>query len=281
MINDNIKSLIINHANEMDFLLKKYFPDSKENQLLLPAAYSLFSGGKRLRSLLIMSAAERYNLHNENIERMAVAIELIHSYSLIHDDLPCMDNDDYRRGKLSCHKKFGEAQALLAGDCLLNLAYEILLAGNFKNNHYSKAINFIAQCAGYNGMIGGQYSEIISSNINISGLLNISKGKTCALFNAAIVSPALYANKSENEIIALQKFADNFGIAFQISDDLIDYQKNNNRENTINFFSVFGVDESKRLLLYYIDLGKQILSELNLDNSIEYDLLMMNANREY
>lgn len=274
----------------MEEYLNKYCPKDENADVLNAVEYSLYSSGKRLRAFLVLNAAKRYGIMDENIERLAVAIEMIHTYSLVHDDLPCMDDDDTRRGKPSNHKVYGEAGAVLAGDCLLNMAFEVMLGGNITNG-YVKAMRAIAAYSGYKGMVGGQYLELINPLGNIGTLLQIAKGKTSALISAATVAVAYYAERSEKEIKLLLEFSENFGIAFQISDDILDYYEEMKCAATItgkyelpyefNFISFFGMDESKNLLNYYTNLAKSALKSLKLEGCAEDALLDYNISREF
>ena len=187
--------------------------------------YSLMSGGKRLRPILLMAAADAVNENGNKFVTTASAIEMIHTYSLIHDDLPAMDNDDYRRGKLTCHKVFGEAVAILAGDALQALAFEVI----FRQRGVSHAaILFVAdeisQAIGANGMVGGQVIDLLSEGkkIDLETLKKMHIGKTGALFKAAIRSGAILSNATGEQLSALTKYAEAFGLAFQITDDILD-----------------------------------------------------------
>ena len=196
------------------------------NQTLMDAMkYSLTSGGKRLRPILLMAAADAINGNGSKFVTTASAIEMIHTYSLIHDDLPAMDNDDYRRGKPTCHKVYGEAMAILAGDGLLTLAFEVIL----RQRGVSHAailfvIDEISQAIGTNGMVGGQAIDLLSEGkkIDLETLKKMHIGKTGALFKAAIRSGAILSSASGEQLQALTKYAESFGLAFQITDDILD-----------------------------------------------------------
>lgn len=187
--------------------------------------YSLLSGGKRLRPLLLLGS---YQLFKEEVREalpFAGAIEMIHAYSLIHDDLPAMDNDDYRRGRLSNHKKFGEANAILAGDALLNKAFEITLEAASESNCMNKvkAIKKIASSSGTEGMIGGQVVDMETSRISsLEDLKYMYSLKTGAIIKSSVGAGAVLAGAREVEIEALEKYAEKLGIAFQIKDDILD-----------------------------------------------------------
>lgn len=187
--------------------------------------YSLLSGGKRLRPILLMAAADSCGVDGEKFLSVASAIEMIHTYSLIHDDLPAMDNDDYRRGKLTNHKVFGEAIALLAGDALLTLAFEtVTRQENVEPKILLQVTKEFSTAAGAAGMVGGQVIDLESENkkIDLATLKKMHLGKTGALFIAAIRAGAILANADDKKISALTTYAENFGLAFQITDDILD-----------------------------------------------------------
>lgn len=193
--------------------------------------YSLFSGGKRLRPLLCIKAFELFHNDIDNIIPFAVSIELIHTYSLIHDDLPAMDDDDIRRGKPTNHKVFGEGFAILSGDALLNLAFENFLKfthNNCNSNEeyarHIKAMLEIGQYSGCNGMIGGQAIDIVN-DFDVSDekkLISMYEAKTSGLIEASVVSGGIIGGANEREIEALRSFGLNLGLAYQIRDDLLD-----------------------------------------------------------
>lgn len=187
--------------------------------------YSLMAGGKRLRPILIMAAADALGVDGEKFLRLSTSIEFIHTYSLIHDDLPAMDNDDYRRGKLTNHKVFGEALAILAGDALLTMAFEIIATDkNVDAGTKVKIITEMSKAAGAEGMVGGQVIDMQSENkkIDIQTLKQMHAAKTGALFCAAIRSGAILAGADEKQLANLTEYARQFGLAFQITDDILD-----------------------------------------------------------
>ena len=197
------------------------------NQTLFDAMqYSLMSGGKRIRPLLLMAAADAINLSGEKFLTTATALEMIHTYSLIHDDLPAMDDDDLRRGKPTNHKVFGEATAILAGDALLTLAFEVMLRQEgVSASTMVKVVSEFAQAAGMSGMVGGQAIDLQSEGktITLNELRQMHMGKTGALFKAAVRSGAILAGASEDQLNALTLYAEQFGLAFQITDDVLDF----------------------------------------------------------
>ncbi len=196
-----------------------------DEKLARAMEYSLLNGGKRLRPVLLMAAADAVNGTGENFLTVASAFEIVHTYSLIHDDLPAMDNDDYRRGRLTNHKVFGEATAILAGDALLTLAFEVVTRQkNISQAALLSVIRELSTAAGAGGMVGGQVIDLESEGktIDMATLKKMHIGKTGALFKAAIRSGAILANANAAQLNALTRYAENFGLAFQITDDILD-----------------------------------------------------------
>ncbi|SFA78669.1 geranylgeranyl diphosphate synthase, type II [Selenomonas ruminantium] len=187
--------------------------------------YSLMAGGKRLRPILVMAAADAVGAKGTDYLTTGCAMEMIHTYSLIHDDLPAMDDDDYRRGKLTNHKVYGAGMATLAGDALLTLAFEVMLRQQgVSADTLVRVVREISTAAGPDGMVGGQALDMESEDkqISMETMKNIHLGKTGALFRAAIRSGAILGGASEEALAALTVYADNFGLAFQITDDILD-----------------------------------------------------------
>lgn len=187
--------------------------------------YSLMAGGKRLRPILVMAAADAVGAKGTDYLTTGCAMEMIHTYSLIHDDLPAMDDDDYRRGKLTNHKVYGAGMATLAGDALLTLAFEVMLRQQgVSSDTLVRVVREISTAAGPDGMVGGQALDMESEDkqISMETMKNIHLGKTGALFRAAIRSGAILGGASEEALAALTVYADNFGLAFQITDDILD-----------------------------------------------------------
>jgi len=226
--------------------------------------YSLLAGGKRLRPVLSLGVCEMLGGDMNEVLPFACALEMIHTYSLIHDDLPAMDNDDYRRGRLTNHKVYGEATAILAGDALLNFAFEVMadaaLKDTGKMQKRLKALKIIAEAAGTRGMIGGQVVDLESEGKVISGelLKYMHSCKTGALIKASVMSSAILCDASDEEMSLLCDYASNIGIAFQIKDDILDVEGNpeimgkkvgsdaSNKKST--YVTLYGIDESKKML---------------------------------
>lgn len=187
--------------------------------------YSLMAGGKRLRPILLMAAADAVGHSGVDYLQVACGLEMIHTYSLIHDDLPAMDNDDYRRGKLTNHKVYGDGMAILAGDGLLTAAFETMLAQpNVKAETLLKAVSIIAKAAGPDGMVGGQAIDLESEEkiLDAAALQDMHRKKTGALFIAALTAGAVLAEANEKQIQDLFRYGDKFGLTFQITDDILD-----------------------------------------------------------
>ena len=272
----------------VDNYLSNYFKDKGSyNSLIYDAAsYSLNVGGKRIRPILFMLVYFMYKGEDKEIIDMAAAIEMIHTYSLIHDDLPCMDNDDLRRGKPTNHKVYGENIAVLAGDALLNEAMILLMDFSIK---YGKdalvAAREIAYAAGADGMIGGQVVDIINEGKRISKeeLNYMHLKKTGELIRSSIVAGAILAEADKSEIDLLNKFGMNLGLAFQIKDDILDVTGDVEKlgKNTLadvnksNFITMYGLEECKVMcedltaecitILDKISVNTDILKELTIE----------------
>ena len=187
--------------------------------------YSLMAGGKRLRPVLLMAAADAVGADGTKFLPVACALEMIHTYSLIHDDLPAMDDDDYRRGKLTNHMVYGDAVAILAGDALLTLAFTVILRQkDVSAETLLRVVDEISRAAGAEGMVGGQVLDLRAEGVRISmeELRRVHMGKTGALFHAALRSGAILAGATQEQLAALTSYADHFGLAFQITDDILD-----------------------------------------------------------
>jgi len=203
---------------------------ANSSQISKAMKYSLMAGGKRLRPILCLAATEAVGGKSENTIRAACALEMIHTYSLIHDDLPAIDNDDLRRGRPTCHLAFNEATAILAGDGLLTLAFQILSTNNFTNENQVlkclKVLHHIASAAGYEGMIEGQMRDIASEGIQleIEALEKMHALKTGALIEASIHTGAVLGDGSQKQIERLRIYAKNIGLAFQVVDDILDVE---------------------------------------------------------
>jgi len=214
----DVKATLNAQAVRFEEKLQHFLPNG--NSVIAQAmCYSLDGGGKRIRPVLAMAFCNVFGGDDASVIPYAVAIEMIHCYSLVHDDLPCMDNDDMRRGLPSCHKKFGENAALLAGDALLTEAFAVAAQGGDM-----AAIAILARAAGEQGMIGGQWLDLSHENktITLAQLEEMNRGKTCALLRAACELGCLAAGASEEQTQAAQEYADALGLLFQLTDDILD-----------------------------------------------------------
>ncbi len=216
-------------ANSTNSYLKSFFSKQKKNSFLLkPIKYGIFSGGKRFRSAIVVNTGKIYGIDYKKLIIIGSAVECIHSYSLMHDDLPSMDNDELRRGKLSVHKKFNEFTAILAGNSLLLLAFEILSGKelNLSENYKNQLIRTLSKCSGYSGLAGGQYSDLSFENKNIlkKNIINMQKKKTGELFGFCCESIAIIKGVNTVKRKQLKEIGINIGLLFQIVDDLIDYK---------------------------------------------------------
>lgn len=215
---------------EIEEILKRFMPEAGREYKVLEESmsYSLFEGGKRLRPMLMRETYRLFGGEKEVIFPFMAAIEMIHTYSLIHDDLPAMDNDDYRRGRLTSHKVYGEDLAILAGDGLLNLAFEAAASAfsieDGDPKRVGRALQILANKAGMHGMIGGQVIDVTSVHTDVSEerLLLIYRMKTAALLEAAMMIGAVLAGADEEQIRSMEQVARDVGIAFQIQDDILD-----------------------------------------------------------
>lgn len=219
-------NILKNDIRKVENSLLSYIPDAKDGQFSVAEAmqYSLINGGKRIRPVLALEFARACGGSRDDCLACACALEYIHTYSLIHDDLPCMDNDDLRRGKPSCHKQFDEATALLAGDALLTHAFEIVSDCDLSDDKKVMAISLLSQNSGVAGMIGGQVIDLLfeQGNPALKDLLTVYKLKTGALISAACLLGCISAGASSEQLSAASKFAYSLGIAFQIQDDILD-----------------------------------------------------------
>lgn len=219
--------------------------------------YSIAAGGKRIRPVLVLEFFRACGKNPKDAVNFAAAIEMIHTYSLIHDDLPCMDNDDIRRGKPSCHKAFNESTALLAGDGLLNRAFETMLSCPLNAENVLKAAYNVASLSGIDGMIGGQIIDLESENKDVSEdvVIRLYKDKTAALLRASALSGVILAGGDEDKIKAADEYATCIGLAFQIVDDILDIIGDQNtlgkpigsddKNHKRTYVSIHGIDKSK------------------------------------
>ena len=216
-------------VKDTNLFLSRFLSNQKRTDLIKPMRYGLLPGGKKIRSKLILDVGKIFKIKYQNLIRISAAVECIHAYSLIHDDLPCMDNDSLRRGKLSTHKKFGESTAILAGNSLLTFAFEILSQKNFKldDKIKIKLVNLISKCSGHSGIAGGQYLDLSfeRKKIPLKKIIEMQIKKTGKLFSFCCMAPIIISKKF-NYLKKFDKIGSDIGLLFQIADDLIDYSGN-------------------------------------------------------
>ena len=222
-----MKKKINKIAKDTNNFLKKYLKSQKKTDLLVPMKYGLLPGGKKIRSKILVDVGKIFNIQYNSLIQVGAAIECIHAYSLIHDDLPCMDNDNLRRGKLSTHKKFGESTAILAGNSLLTIAFEILGRSGFKlkDNIKIKLITLLSECSGHSGVAGGQFSDLNfeRKKVPLNKIVEMQIKKTGKLFSFCCTVPVIMSNKIKL-YKKFDKIGSKIGLLFQIADDLIDYK---------------------------------------------------------
>ena len=258
-------------ANATNSYLKSFFFKQRDNSYLLrPMKYGVFSGGKRFRSAIIVNTGKIYNIDYKKLIAIGSAIECMHSYSLIHDDLPSMDNDDLRRGKLSVHKKYNEFTAILAGNSLLTLAFEILSGKDLKisQNCKNELVKTFSICAGFSGLAGGQYSDLTFENKSISKkkIINMQKKKTGELFGFCCESIAIIKGVNLMKRKKLKEIGIDIGLLFQIVDDLIDYKED---KVIVRDPNKNDKKKGKATLVNLIGYEKTVNFSKNLKNKIE------------
>ena len=274
------KEILKNKIDYVEKLLMAYMPKEEGYQKTIMQAmnYSLSAGGKRLRPILTLESCKAVGGNEEDAIPFAMAIEMIHTYSLIHDDLPALDNDDLRRGKPTNHKVFGEAMATLAGDSLLNYAYEIMLSSSLNKENskkYLKAIYEIAKHAGIYGMIGGQVVDVESENkiIDKDKLDFIHLNKTAAMIVGCMRAGAIIGDASEEELEKITKYSENIGLSFQIVDDILDIVGDEEKlgkpigsdiENHKSTYpSLVGLEKSRQIARQLVQEGKYSIEGLS------------------
>lgn len=233
-----------------------------ENRVVEAMRYATIGGGKALRPFIVMETAQMFGVPFDKSVRVATALEMLHSYSLIHDDLPCMDNDDLRRGKLSCHKQFDEATAVLAGDGLLTRAFEVLATDTTWDNPAVRCelIHLLGNAAGYHGMVAGQMLDLLAENedmeLSLTDIIRLQSLKTGRMLVFAAEAGAVLGQASFEERQALKDFASDIGLAFQITDDILDIEgavekvgktlRKDVKAGKVTYVSLVGVDTAKQ-----------------------------------
>ena len=268
-----IKVKLIKNAKRIDKFLINYLKKQDRSLLINPMKYGIISGGKKIRSTVILSAGKIFNLNQKKLINICASVECIHSYSLIHDDLPCMDDDSIRRGKPSTHIKFGEASAVLAGNSLLTLAFEMIADKNYRINSKSKSeiIKSLAFCSGHTGIAGGQELDLKFENKkkSLSQIISMQKKKTGKLFSFCLYAVGVLAKKSNKEKKFLSTLGEEIGLLFQLADDFLDIKgqkklvgkpiKKDHKKGKSTLINLMGY---KKANIYANNLKKKILLKL-------------------
>lgn len=261
--------ILINDKKLIDKAMEKKFED--DNPLKEALIYASDSG-KRIRPVVFLETIKMLlgeEAIDEKIIDLALSLEMVHAYSLVHDDMPCMDNDDYRRGKLTVHKKFGEDLAVLVGDSLLSFAFENVLDLSIYDQRFLLPGKYLARACGKDGMIKGQVFDIkAKKSADLSYVLDVYKNKTARLFMAALVMAGLYAKVSDEKIKKLEDYAYYLGLSFQLQDDILDKYD----EIELNILSCISMDEAKKLLLDFNKKAKENIKDFK-DNDFHIYLI--------
>ena len=268
-----IKKKLIKNARKVDQFLIKYLKKQRLSLLVKPMKYGVISGGKKIRSTIIFDVGKIFNINEKKLLNICAAVECIHSYSLIHDDLPCMDNDTVRRGKPATHIKFGEASAVLAGSSLLTLAFEIIADKKYLLSFKAKneIIKSLASCSGHTGIAGGQELDLKFENKKkvINQIIVMQKKKTGKLFNFCLYAVGVIAKKSDKEKLSLGNLGEEIGLLFQLADDFLDYRgskellgkpvKKDHKRGKSTLLNLMG---EKKAYLFAHNLKRKILRKL-------------------
>ena len=292
-----LDSYLEQQRNRIEAQLQRLVPEESEKPPAVHRAmrYSLFAGGKRIRPIFCLETARLLSTGtNPDIESIACSLEMIHTYSLIHDDLPALDNDDYRRGKLTCHKVFGEANAILAGDALLTLAFHVL--ATLPHTPAEVRVVLVAELARaagtVDGMIGGQVADLEAPNdpVTPETLEYIHRAKTGALFRAAVSLGAIGAAANAEQLETISRFGANAGLAFQIMDDVLDVESSRESlgktvgkdalQKKVTYPALYGVERSKRMAEECIARASDALEPFGKRNSILKQLAQLLISRK-
>lgn len=296
MISNNFEEELKQKENRVNDLLKLYCPqpDELNHDIVDALNYSLLVGGKRLRPILMEETFKLFGGREQVVEPFMAAIEMIHSYSLVHDDLPAMDNDDCRRGNKTTWAKYGEDMGILAGDALLNYAFETVLKSVSLTNYEErivKALEMLSRKAGIYGMIGGQSVDVKNTGkeIDKDTLNYIYKLKTGALIQAAMMAGAILAGAEKDEVSIIEEMALNIGMAFQIQDDILDVIsseeelgkpiQSDEKNNKITYVTLYGIDKAKEKVEAYSLKSLDLYHSLEKENSFLESLIEFLINR--
>jgi len=285
---DNTKKQLDKYKNLIEQKLDEYLPINYPEKIWESMRYSVLAGGKRLRPILCLEACRIISGKYENAIPTACAIEMLHSQSLIHDDLPCMDDDDYRRGKLTNHKVFGESTAVLAGDALLSFAPQIIIQkspSTIPQNIILQVLEEFLINAGASKLIGGQVVDINSEgkNIDKTTLDYIHQNKTGALFKLALKTGAMLGGANKQQLQAFENFAEKFGLAFQIMDDILDVTSTleelgktpgkDEKDKKATYVTIYGLEKAQNLLAFHCKEACDILKNNNIDSDIFIEII--------
>ena len=279
MLKDKLKS----NAKKIDLFLKKYLKSQKRSLLINPMIYGVLSGGKKIRSSIIFATGKLFNLKSNKLLNICGAVECIHSYSLIHDDLPCMDNDKLRRGKATAHIKYGESTAVLAGNSLLTLAFEMISDKRFKIKDKNKVllIKKLAECSGHTGIAGGQELDLKyeKKRKNFKDTINMQRKKTGKLFSFCCFVAGQIAGKGNKINSELIKLGEDIGLLFQLADDFLDVKgrskytgKTVNKDKKKGKSTIINLVGYDYAYDYAISLKKKILRKLEKHGNKANDL---------
>ena len=279
-----IRYFLNSNAKKTNIFLKKYLNRQGKTSLMPAMKYGSFSGGKKIRSSIIIGTGKIFNIKASKLLNICAAVECIHSYSLIHDDLPCMDNDKMRRGKLATHMKFGESTAILAGNSLLTLAFEMIVDRNYKLDNKSKTelVKALALCSGHTGIAGGQYLDLSyeKKKKKISDILDMQRKKTGKLFNFCCLSVGIVAKKDKVDQKKLSLLGEEIGLLFQLADDFIDIKgslklsgkslRKDKKKGKSTVINLIGYEKANSFAL---QVKKNILSKLKKHGKKANDLI--------
>ena len=269
-----MKNKLVRIAKDTNAFLKKFIKKQKKTELVIAMEYGLFPGGKKIRSKILLDIGSLFKIDYNTLITIGAAVECIHAYSLIHDDLPCMDNDKLRRGKPSTHIKFGESTAVLAGNSLLTMAFEILTSSNLKINEKTKVdlVQKLSETSGHLGIAGGQYLDLSFEKKKISKnkIIEMEIKKTGKLFSFCCAVPAIIKKKNNKEIKFFENIGSDIGLLFQIADDLIDFKGSSKiagkitgkdkKKGKATLISLLGY---KNAIKYTDKVKSKIISDLN------------------
>ena len=279
----------------IETIIERYLPVENDYNSIVKEAmnYSVNAGGKRLRPMLMEEVYRLFGGQEELVEPFMVAQEMIHTYSLVHDDLPCMDNDEYRRGRKTTHVVYGEGMAVLAGDALLNYAFETASRAFDMTQdlrHVAEAIKILAKKAGIHGMIGGQTADILaegyeSEKVTKELLLYIHENKTAALIQSSMMIGAILAGATKEQITSIEKIGYNIGIAFQIQDDILDIEGSfeelgkpigsDQKNDKVTYVTLMGLEKAKEDVAALSEEAVSLLRDLPYQNTFLEELIFL------